>query len=213
MLPRRFPSEYRRSTENAFRIVGVRHGSSGVLSRVGSVSNGVVRGPAENSFAAAGNDSAVEGKAELINDVLIDGPELQPTKGRITANGRETKTYHPHGNVKADQRRGLMLAVLFQAATDYHDARQVKENHRIRTEAMMGRLTQRQRDVIYAGKAAFEWFTGPPTPRGSGFTYQQICDHFGVSSKRLWQKLRRYPDVRVRLGNLRTGAAGTGPKQ
>jgi hypothetical protein len=122
----------------------------------------------------------------------------------ITANGRPTRQYHAQEDTRRDQNRGLMLAVLWQAADDYHQAKKLQSKVGIKLERHFASLSEWERDIMKDGKSAWEWFTQPPINGiKHKYSYAEICRYFNVSPKRMWRRIKNLPDLKIRLGFLK----------
>ena len=134
-------------------------------------------------------------------------PDTQPLPPRITAKGKSSKGWHHQEDTKRDTNRGLMLAVLFQAADDYHQAKAVQRKAGITTERQLQTLMFADMEKIRLGKSAWEWFTQPPMQGIVGYSFPEICKYFNVSQKRLWWRIKNLPDIRLQLWRLRMAEA------
>lgn len=131
-------------------------------------------------------------------------PDTQPLPPRITAYGRNSLSYFPQEYIKRDSRRGLMLAVLWQAAADYHLAKNKIRAKRVRSEGDYKKLKRWDRETIDEGKLAWEWFTGESVPTSkTSYSYKDICDYFKVDPVKLWRKIKKTPDLVERLGQMK----------
>lgn len=135
-------------------------------------------------------------------------PDLHPLAPRITAQGRQSISYFPQEHIKRCQHRGLMLAVLWQAAVDYHLAKNKLKAKRVKTENDYRRLEKWDREVIDDGKLAWEWFTKEPAPSSSQkYAYKDICAYFKVNPEKLWRQIKKTPEIGLSLMNLRQSEA------
>lgn len=124
---------------------------------------------------------------------------------RITARGKETKQWREPVFEARDPYRAVLLAVLWQAGTDYHDAKRLQKRRNVKTANDVLRLKKWEKEVIERGKVAREWFLEPEAEEGSGITFQQICRIFGARPSRMWWRIKNSPDLSRKLGEMSAG--------
>lgn len=133
-------------------------------------------------------------------------PDLHPIPPRITAQGRETRSYFPQENIRRNPLRGLLLAVLWEAAVEYHEAKRVQKLHKIKTEEDLKKIPRWDREIISDGKSAWEWFT-QPSAEGKGFTFNEICQFCNVSPQKLWRAIKNDKTISSQLNYMRRAEA------
>jgi hypothetical protein len=133
-------------------------------------------------------------------------PDLEVRSRRLTAFGKQSKAYYPHERrqLKANPHRRLLLSTIFQAAADYHKAKRICKDQRIKTDADFNRLPKEARQFVRNGWKAHEWFTQEPCGDSPDkITFAKICGEFGADPKKLWRKIKLTPDIAVQLGEMR----------
>jgi hypothetical protein len=138
-------------------------------------------------------------------------PDLEVRSRRLTAMGKQTKAYFPHERrlLRFNPYRRLLLSTIFQAAADYHKAKRICKDKRVKTDEDFHRLQKETRQFVMNGWKAHEWFTQEPAGESPNkITFAQVCSLFGVDPKKLWRKIKTTPDIAVMLGELRTPECG-----
>jgi hypothetical protein len=141
----------------------------------------------------------------------MKAPDLHPITPRITAYGREARRYYPHERriAKADPHRRLLLSTIFQAAADYHKAKRICKDKKVKSLEDFKALPKESRQFVSWGWKAHEWFTqGPSGESPDKITFAQVCEQFGADPKKLWRKIKSTPDIVIQLGEMRSGCAG-----
>jgi hypothetical protein len=135
----------------------------------------------------------------------LRAPDLHPRMPRITAHGVQTRQHYAQEDQRRDMNRGLLLAILWQAAMDYHQAKNKIKAKDAYTEDRYWNLAEWDRDIIDDGKKAWEWFTQPSVVGVKHkYSYQEICRYFNVNPEKLWKKIKSNKKVGFMLGEFRS---------
>ena len=111
--------------------------------------------------------------------------ELERTLVSAKAYAKETKTYREpdYRDPKYDIERRLAAAIIAQSIRDYHTGKKLIWRRKIRqwTDCRNNHETE----ILADAMDAYAWFTAPPIPGKTGWTFEKCCDVLGLDASQM----------------------------